>query len=256
MEPSMITPDDNRKRCVKSRPTGAALLDEMIEMQKRIEALPELYSSMQKFFMKKEQEYGLLSNLLSRATTETSSKIDQIVQGILRIYDSHNVLPTSEKLKAYINLKVDVPIISSIQVMLMNTNFYSQYRLAEDMLRGHQVGLWPKISPYLLIQIIWGLHCEELLPRFVLYLPLELSIEILTVTIPCLAELEFQRAINLVTQLANYMYKLIYRLSVSGTQTHPYEEHIHQLLASFQELSDQLTNPRVTRLPDISEQLR
>lgn len=140
--------------------------------------------------------------------------------------------------------------------MLMNTNFYSHTRLAEDTLHGHQVGLWPVMSPYLFIQIVWSLHCEKLLPRFVLYLPLELSIEILTATIPRLAELEFKRAMNLVIQLANYMYKLIYRLSVTGTQIDPYEEHMLQLQANFQELLDQLQNPRLTQLPDLSEQMR
>lgn len=140
--------------------------------------------------------------------------------------------------------------------MLMNTNFYSQHRLAEDTLRGHQVGLWPVLSPYLFIQIVWRLQCEELLPRFVLCLPLELSIEIFSIAIPCLAELEFKRIMNLVIQLANYMYKLIYKLGVTGTQIDPCEEHMHQLLANFQELLDQLTNPRVTQFLDLPEHLR
>ncbi|XP_014467381.1 PREDICTED: uncharacterized protein LOC106740647 isoform X2 [Dinoponera quadriceps] len=140
--------------------------------------------------------------------------------------------------------------------MLLNTNFSSQYRLAEDTLHGHQVGLWPIMSPYLFIQIVWGLHCEELLPRFVLYVPLELSIEILSAIIPCLAQLGFERAVNLVTQLVNYMYKFIYKLAVTGTQVEPCEEYMNQLQANFQELLDQLSNPRVTRLPDLSEQLR
>ncbi|XP_032685922.1 uncharacterized protein LOC116851036 isoform X2 [Odontomachus brunneus] len=140
--------------------------------------------------------------------------------------------------------------------MLMNTNFYSQYRLAEDALRGHHVGLWPLLSPYLFIQIVWGLRCEELLPRFVLHLPLELSVEILSTVIPCLAELEFERVVNLVIQLTNYMYKFIYKLSVTGTQADPYEELVHQLLANFQELLDQLTNPRITRFTDLPEHLR
>ncbi|XP_014487867.1 PREDICTED: uncharacterized protein LOC106751484, partial [Dinoponera quadriceps] len=131
--------------------------------------------------------------------------------------------------------------------MLLNTNFFTQCRLAEDMLRGYQVGLWPHMSPYLFIQIVWGLHCEELLPRFVLYVPMALSIEILSAIIPCVAELGFELAVNLVTQLVNYMYKFIYKLAVTGAQVEPCEEYIYQLQANFQELLDQLSNPRVTR---------
>lgn len=140
--------------------------------------------------------------------------------------------------------------------MLMNTNFYSQFRLVEDTLHGHQVDRWPIISPYLFIQIVWGLRCEELLPRFVLYLPMELSIELLVAIVPCLAQLEFERVINLVVQLVNYIYKLIYKLGVSGTQIDPCKEHMFQLQANFQELLDQLSNPRLTGFADLSEQMR
>lgn len=110
----------------------------------------------QRLLLKKEQEYGQLKFISSRATEETSCFIDELLEAItnivkkidlyyIRIFDDED----SSKL-----LDISPTIIKSYNYFLLNTNFSSQSLLAEDMLISHIVNLWPTLSPYLFIQVI------------------------------------------------------------------------------------------------------
>lgn len=210
--------------------------------------MQEFFRSIQKFLLKKEQKYGQLKYLLSRATVETSSNIDELVQDIANIFDDYEILPTDRHTKSdlSIEVKTDEKVFQSYRYLLLNTHFHAQSRLAEDILHGHLVDLWPSLSPYLFIQIIWKLRYEDLLLESILYTPLELCLEIMEIASKCVMELEFERASRFIINLIHHTYKRCFLLHNVGTQVDDLEERMQHLIANFQTLLDQLMNLKTT----------
>lgn len=118
--------------------------------------MTEFSKNMRKFLSKKEQEYGELKFILSRATEETSRFIDELLETITSYAKEHNMY----NIKMYYDDDVSKPcnisqsIIYNYNYFVLNTNFSSQFLLAEDMLFGNVVNSWPTLSSYLFIQVI------------------------------------------------------------------------------------------------------
>jgi len=114
--------------------------------------MDEYSQDMQKLLLKKEQEYGQLKFISSRATKETSCFIDELLEAIVDIIKKYNLFPEDNN-----HNKIRTITFTSAQCynyFLLNTNFSSHHLLLEDLLYGHLVGIWPILSPYLFIQVI------------------------------------------------------------------------------------------------------
>ena len=111
---------------------------------------------MQKLLLKKEQEYGQLKFISSRATEETSKTIDELLEAVTNITKTVNLYHIALFCDEDSSKLWDISgnIITNYNHILLNTNFSSQHCLAEDMLCGLIVNLWPTISPYLFIKVI------------------------------------------------------------------------------------------------------
>lgn len=126
-------------------------------MESRKELI-EFPKNMWKLLSKKEQEYGELNFISSRATEETSRFIDELLEAITNYAKECNMY----NIKIYYDDDVSKPwftnisdaIIRNYNYFVLNTNFSSQFLLAEDMLLGSIVNFWPTLSPYLFIQVI------------------------------------------------------------------------------------------------------
>lgn len=110
----------------------------------------------QRFLLKKEKEYGELKFISSRATEETSHFVDELLEDLTNIVKTFNTY----NIKLFYGDDVSNPgetsqaVINSYNSFLLNTGFSSQYLLAEDIVSGYMVNIWPTISPYLFIQVI------------------------------------------------------------------------------------------------------
>ncbi|XP_039310331.1 uncharacterized protein LOC105195480 isoform X2 [Solenopsis invicta] len=193
---------------------------------------------MQKLLLKKEQEYGQLKFISSRATEETSCFIDELLETVTNITKTVNLYHIELFCDEDSSKLWDIPgyIITNYNHILLNTNFSSQYLLAEDMLCGHIVNLWPTLSPYLFIQIIWHIKCEDLLIESLMHLPLDLCMEILEITVRCINELEMSRAKRLVILLISKLYYKCQWLHLGTLSNHDIAELSQQLVAHFQTL--------------------
>ncbi|XP_072750949.1 uncharacterized protein [Anoplolepis gracilipes] len=216
--------------------------------------MEEFSQDMQKLLLRKEQEYGQLKFISSRATKETSCFIDELIEAVVDIVQKYNLLPKDINPKDSSN--ITFTSAQCYNYFLLNTNFPSQNLLLEDLLYGHLVGLWPTLSPYLFIQIIWRLKCEYILLESLLYMPLDLYVEILEAVIKCVDELEISRATLLILVLTNKTYEKCLRLNLGTLSEKDITERSCQLVANFQALLDLLGSPRFAGSPELSEEAR
>lgn len=155
-----------------------------------MDELNEFYKKVQMYFMKKNEECGELQFITSRITTENINHIDDICNIIVGIFEIYNI-PVKEK--ALINNK---RCVQAYKYLLLNTKFSSQERLAEDIVIGHVVDMFPPLSPYIFIQILWKLEYDKILIESLTYMPFDLCIEILEIVQKCIEDLPFQRSID------------------------------------------------------------
>lgn len=114
----------------------------------------EFPKEMQKLLLKKEKEYGQLKFISSRATEETSHFIDELLEAVTNIAKEFSIYDIKMFYKDGNSKPCEISVISYYNHFVLNTNFSSQYLLAEDMMVGHLVDFWPTLSPYLFIQVL------------------------------------------------------------------------------------------------------
>ncbi|KYM97745.1 hypothetical protein ALC62_11574 [Cyphomyrmex costatus] len=214
-----------------------------------MEMILELPKQVQKFLLKKEQEYGQLKFILSRATEETSHFIDELLEALLDIVKQFNIYNIkifyeNDSSKPCIN--ISPAVIGCYNHFLLNTNFYSQSFLAEDLMLGHIVHSWPTLSPYLFIQMMWRMKCEDLLIESLMHLPLDLCVDILEITIRCINDLEIVRAKRFVFLLISKLYYRCLWLHFGVLSKYNVTEIVSQLVAHFQTLLDIVGSKFVT----------
>lgn len=205
-----------------------------------MDELNEFYKKVQMYFMKKNEECGELQFITSRITTENINHIDDICNIIVGIFEIYNI-PVKEK--ALIN---NERCVQAYKYLLLNTKFSSQERLAEDIVIGHVVDMFPPLSPYIFIQILWKLEYDKILIESLTYMPFDLCIEILEIVQKCIEDLPFQRSMDNIFQLMRTMYKKFVRLKEGGIQTRNVEESIQNFLITLEEFMLLLTNPKLT----------
>ncbi|XP_076631891.1 uncharacterized protein LOC143347003 [Colletes latitarsis] len=208
-------------------------MDEWNEFDKKI----------QTYFMKKNQECGELQFLTSRATSENIGQIDDICKSIMNIFETYDV-PIKDK--ASVN---NEKCVQSYKYLLLNTKFKNQERLEEDIVSGHLVDMYPPISLYLLIQILWNLEYEKILIQSFLYMPCDLCTEVLEILKKCIEELPFQRSIDSIYQTILTVYTKFIYLKEIGVQSTNLGESIQNLLIGFQDFMLVLINPKFTSTP-------
>ncbi|KAL6254384.1 hypothetical protein P5V15_014433 [Pogonomyrmex californicus] len=202
----------------------------------------DITKAIQMFLLKKEQEYGQLKFISSQATEETSRFIEELLETIKEMFKEHRLYDIKLFAEEYRECSVSSEIIQCYKYFLLNTDFSSQQFVIEDTSVGHLVYYWPALSPYLFIQIIWRLKWEELLIESLLYIPLDLCIEILDIAIRCISDLEVQQARHIIFLLLFKLYYKCLYLHVGTLSRNNMEELAFQLVAHFQVLLDLLTS--------------
>ncbi|XP_012057735.1 PREDICTED: uncharacterized protein LOC105620869 [Atta cephalotes] len=209
----------------------------------------ELPKQVQKFLFKKEQEYGQLKFILSQATDETSCFVNELLEALTNIIKQFNIYDIrmfyeNDSSKPCINISPGV--ISCYNYFLLNTNFQSQSLLTEDLMLGHIVHSWPTLSPYLFVQVIWRIKCEDLLIESLMHLPLDLCVDILDITIRCINDLEILRAKRFVFILISKLYYRCLWLHFGMLSKRNVTEIVSQLVAHFQALLDVVSSKFVS----------
>ncbi|XP_053977601.1 uncharacterized protein LOC128875762 [Hylaeus volcanicus] len=200
----------------------------------------EFYKKIQTYLMKKNQECGELQFLTSRTTSASIGHIDDICNTIINIFEMSNI---SIKEKASIN---NERCIQAYTYLLLNTKFKNQERLEEDIVSGHLVDMFPPLSSYLLVQILWSLQYEKILIQSILHMPFDLCTEILEILKQCIEELPLRRSIDSIYQTIFNVYIKFILLKETGIQSTDLEKSIQNLLMSFEEFLLLLTNPAFT----------
>lgn len=214
----------------------------------RSDNINTFFISIQQLLMKKDNEYGGLQYLVSKATVQSANNINEIVNCVNEIYKVHIVLPENED-------KVDLHSrIDCYKYLLLNTNFTVQQLLAEDSANGHITDIFPPLSPYLFIQILWNLKFEDILIESIHHMPLDLCVEILEIVNRCIEELEFERKIHVIFELIIHIYIHCLLLRNTYHQTENFDEVTKNLIANFQMLLDRLSSDKlISGLPDLEE---
>lgn len=208
--------------------------------------MDKFYKKIQTYLMKKSQECGELKFLTSCITAENNTHIEDICESINNIFKNYDI-PIEEKVSVH-----NEKCTQSYKYLLLNTNFENQERLAEDIISGHLVDMCPPLSPYLLIQILWNLGYEKILIESLLYMPLDLCIEIVNIVTKCIDRLSFQRLIDCIFQLIPTIYTKFLHLKEFSIQSKNVEESIQNLLMSFEKFLLLLTNPKLSYLIEVS----
>ncbi|KAL2738353.1 hypothetical protein V1477_011712 [Vespula maculifrons] len=207
--------------------------------------MDDLQRKIQMYLMKENQEDGELTFLTARTTTENTTKINNLCKSISEIIlASDLVLEGTE-------LMLNPKCVTAFKYLMLNTNFTVQKLLAEDMAHGHLVDMCPSLSSYLFIQIIWNLEYDDILLESILHLPLELCIEIIDITKRTVEELEFDRAVNIISQLITNIYKKFILIENNGSQSSNIIQNINSMTAYFQELLLLLDNEKIIRMKKI-----
>jgi hypothetical protein len=124
-----------------------------------MDKLAEFAGDMQKFLLKKEKEFGQLKFVSSRATEDTSCFINELMQTVDNIFEKYNIPKEFSENKQKNEGISKIPIVAQCyNYLLLNTHFSSQELLTEDVSYGHMVDVWPTLSPYLFIQVIYVLY--------------------------------------------------------------------------------------------------
>ncbi|KYN41815.1 hypothetical protein ALC56_03745 [Trachymyrmex septentrionalis] len=202
-------------------------MDKIIFDQTTVEEMTAILTVLQ-------QQYGELKFFSSQALQENScfiiDEILRIITSFLRnqigMYDikifsqrKSNYLPTFAKCYNY---------------LLLNTNFTSQSLLKHDLLFGHAVGIWPTLSPYLFIQIIWHSKCEDLLIESLMHIPLDLCVEILDITFKHISKLIVTRAKRFIFHLTYKLYNKCLWLHLGTISAENVTKNFQKLLMYFE----------------------
>ncbi|XP_012215092.2 uncharacterized protein [Linepithema humile] len=219
-----------------------------------MDKLAEFAGDMQKFLLRKEKEFGELKFVSSRATEDTSCFINELMQTVVNIFEKYNIpkefSDNEQKTKGSIST---IPIVAQCyNYLLLNTHFSSQELLTEDISCGHMVDVWPALSPYLFIQIIWRLKYDEVLVESLQHIPLDLCVDVLQITIKCINELEAERAISLTFSLMKRIYCKCLSLHLGTISAEDVMKCTNQLVASFQMLLDLIG--KFANFPDMPEE--
>ncbi|KYN28396.1 hypothetical protein ALC57_02123 [Trachymyrmex cornetzi] len=213
-------------------------MDEIIFNQTIIDDMAVMLTMLQ-------QHYGQLKLFSSRALQESSSFIDEILRIItsflgsrLGMYDI-KIFNNLERKSSYLST-----FASCYNYLLLNTNFTSQSLLRHDMLFGHAVGIWPTLSPYLFIQIIWHSKCEDLLIESLMHIPLDLCVEILDITFKHINELTVTRAKRLIFYLTYKLYNKCLWLHLGTISAENVTKSFQKLLMYFEILLHLIINPK------------
>ena len=138
--------------------------------------MDDLHVQIQALLLKKEKECGKLTQLTSRITQENVLYINGIQEELTKICKSAD-LPIERN-----NLHENMRCINVYKFLILNTNFKCLDLLAQDNANTHLVDICPLLSPYLLIEILWCLHYEDILAESILYLPLDFAVEIVEIS--------------------------------------------------------------------------
>lgn len=209
-----------------------------------MEKMDELYSRIQKMLMKMNSECGELKFMSSRITEENSKYINDICKNVEDVFKT-SAIPFGENIS-----KTDTKCIQSFKYLILNTNFQSQDQLVEDIVNGHLVDMCPPISAYLLFEILYNLKYEEILAEFILYAPLDLCNEILSMVPRCTSIMDLQRAQDFIINLILNSYKKIVSIRDKETHSLSLNEGLESLTINIQELIAVLSDKKLMRLND------
>ncbi|XP_015111493.1 uncharacterized protein LOC107037447 [Diachasma alloeum] len=212
-----------------------------------MDQMDEFYQKIQTFLIKKDPEVGKLKFLSSRTTEESAKLIEEIITAMGSIFEACNI-PIKEGISTC-NMKC----IEALKYFILNTNFNAQEFLQDDLLHGHLVDMCPPLSPYLFIELIWFLEYDQVLAESILYLPLDLCIEILEILRRCVHMLDFPRGFNFLVTLAKNSYIKVLTVRDAGTQSQDFEVNLESLIINYQEILTLLTDKKCTRLLEVSE---
>lgn len=106
-----------------------------------------------------QQNHGQLKLFSCRATNESLHSINEVPKMIMYYLRDRLEMYKIEIFIADSDFKIKhnyLPVfITCYNYLLLNTNFSSQYLLRKDTRFGHVIGIWPTLSPYLFIQVIY-----------------------------------------------------------------------------------------------------
>ena len=209
--------------------------------------MDDLYYKIQIYLQKKDQECGRLQFLTSRTTEESIKHIKDVCTSISSFLEAFKI-PTKGP-----NLKDNQDCVQVFKYLLLNTSFKSQTYLLEDITNGHLADMCPPLSPYLFLEILQHINYEEILAESILYVPLDLCVEILEISRRCVEYLEFDRAFNTLLTLISNGYKKFIITKDLGSQTSSFEEFLERLVNAIHELIPLLSNERIIRLDEVSD---
>ncbi|XP_017889504.1 uncharacterized protein LOC108630624 [Ceratina calcarata] len=208
--------------------------------------LSDFHKKVQMYLMKKNQELGELKLLTANITTENNSHVDDICKSMKNIFVSYDI-PIAKNIA--INNERG---IQAYKYLLLNTNFESQGRLAEDIANGHLVDMCPPLSPFLFVQILWSLEYEKILVESLLYLPFDLCTEILQHVTKHINKLSYERLNEIMYQLIFYVHIKLYQLKEFGIQSAKIEDSIKNLLLGSEEFLLLLKDSKLCCLTKVS----
>ena len=208
--------------------------------------MDDLYYKIQAYLQKKDQECGRLQFLASRTTEENIKHVDDICETI------SGLLRTFQIFKGPIS-KNNQNCVQLFKYLVLNTAFESQTLLIEDIIHGHLVDMCPPLSPYLLLEILQHINYEEILAESILYVPLDLCVEILEICRSYLEYLNFNRALDTLTALISNAYIKFIITKSSGSQTSCFEEFSERFVIAIQELISLLSSEKIIRLDEVSK---
>ncbi|XP_011877907.1 PREDICTED: uncharacterized protein LOC105567570 [Vollenhovia emeryi] len=195
---------------------------------------------MQKLLLKEQRKCGELKFILSRATEETSRFIDELLEAITSVAKKYNLYNIKLFCGNDSALPYEIPsnIFADFTYFVLNTNFTTRHLFTENITVSHLLDVWPTISPYLFIQIIWHMKLDDLLIESLMHMPLDICVEILEATVRCLNEQQIVQNRRFVFLLISKLYYKCKLLNVNTVSKRDIVELANQLVAHFQALLD------------------
>lgn len=208
--------------------------------------MDETFTKIQVYLIKKDKECENLRFLTSRTTPSNAAHVSDVCDTIKKILDDPACDETG---KAPFE---DPRSIQNLKFLLLNTNFKSQECMCEDLANGHLVDICPPLSPYLFVELVWTLSYEDILCAAILYVPMDLCSEILTVLRRCL-DVEFRRAFETVLKVVTNCYKKLIIALRQEIQALEDAETLKRFVGSIQELVAQLPTLQARNIEGLSQ---